>query len=361
MQVNLISSTIVAIQNYIKGAGGLFVACAMVCLFSTHDAIAYETSNTVDRMTAPSGLQNPTYIITRQQIELSGRRTFGDLFDETIFSGTIYLDGRLSLYSVSSIPLVAIERIEVWAGSPSVSLNNQATSNTVNIVLRDQFHEGAVQLSAERPTTKGADTDQLNLVWGGELENGTVFMAAEHFKREQIRYSDREFLKARWEPSGSFGDTRGVSIGGNTAFAEVGGNNIARAVGDCDPEVYTGILDDPGGIDGTGCGFPWANIAWFTVKSQRNSYLVNTRSSLDDDRSFTLDARVSDGSNFDRSAPAVDEFDVTLCPQMWPAISGSLKNVSLFHRFVANGNREDSEDLESLNSVLHLIAKSPTT
>ncbi len=340
MQVNLISSTIVAIQNYMKVAGALFVASAMVCLFSSHDAIAYESSNTVDRMTAPSGLQKPTYIITRQQIELSGRRTFGDLFDETIFSGTIYLDGRLSLYSVSSIPLVAIERIEVWAGSPSVSLNNQATSNTVNIVLRDQFHEGAVQLSAERPTTKGADTDQLNLVWGGELENGTIFMAAEHFKREQIQYSDREFLKAKWTPGGTFADTRGVSLGGNTAFA----NNTARAVGSCDPEVYTGILNEPGGITGaTGCGFPWANIAWFTVKSQRNSYLVNTRSSLDDDRSFTLDARISDGSNFDRSAPAVDEFDVTLPANVATSI-GLPRDVSLFHRFVANGNREDSED-----------------
>ena len=42
------------------------------------------------------------------------------------------------------------------------------------------------------------------------------------------------FSEAKWEPSGSFADTRGVSIGGNTAFAEVGGNNIARAVGDCE-------------------------------------------------------------------------------------------------------------------------------
>ena len=234
MQVNPISSMVVAMQNYLKLAGPLFVTFVMVWLVSSHNAIAFETPNAVDSMTARSGLENPTYIITRQQIELSGRRTFGDLFGETIFSGTTYLDGRLSLYSVSSIPLVAIERIEVWIGSPSVSLNNQATGGTVNIVLRDQFHGSAVQLSAERPTTKGADADQLNLVWGGELENGTIFMAAEHFKREQIRYSDREFLSAKWEPGGSFADTRGVSIGGNTAFAEVGGNDIARAVGDCD-------------------------------------------------------------------------------------------------------------------------------
>ena len=349
MQVNPISS-LVAMQNYVKLAGPLFVTFVMVWLVSSHNAIAFETPNAVDSMTAPSGLENPTYIITRQQIELSGRRTFGDLFGETIFSGTTYLDGRLTLYSVSSIPLVAIERIEVWIGSPSVSLNNQATGGTVNIVLRDQFHAGTVQLSAERPTTKGADTDQLNIFWGGELENGTIFMAAEHFKREQIQYSDRDFLKSKWTPGGKFADTRGVSLGGNTAFA----NNTARAVGSCDPEVYTGILNEPGGTVGaTGCGFPWANIAWLTDKSQRNSYLVNTRSSLDDDRIFTLNARVSDGSNFGRSAPAVDEFDVTLPANVATSI-GLPRDVSLFHRFVANGNREDSEDFREFEFSIAL-------
>ena len=349
MQVNPISSIVVAMQNYMKVAGPLLVACTMVWLISSHSAIAYETPNTLDRTTARSGLQNPTYIITRQQIELSGRRTFGDLFGETIFSGTTYLDGRLSLYSVSSIPLVAIERIEVWVGSPSVSLNNQATGGTVNIVLRDQFHVGTVQLNAERPTTKGADADQLNLVWGSELENGTIFMAAEHFKREQIQYSDRDFLKSKWEPDGSFNDSRGVSLGGNTAFPQEGNAYVSVAIGDCDTDVYTGVLtfENSQMQEGTVCGFPWANIAWFTVKSQRNSFLVNTRSSLDDDRSFTLDVRVSDGSNFDRAAPAVDEFDVTL-PQSLATSLSIDREASVFHRFVANGNREDSEDFREI-------------
>ena len=350
MQVSPISKIVVAMQNHMKLAGPLFVAFAMVWLFSSHNAVAYESSNTIDRMTARSGLQNPTYIITRQQIELSGRRTFGDLWSESIFFGTIswsktYLDGRLTLYSVSSIPLVAIERIEVWLGSPSVNLNNQATGGTVNIVLKDQFHGGAVQLNAERPTTKGADADQFNLVWGSELENGNVFIAAEHFKREQIRHSDRDYLKAKWESGGSFNDTRGVSLGGNTAFPQEGNAYVSVAIGDCDTEVYTGVLTlvDSDMQEGTVCGFPWANIAWFTVKSQRNSFLVNTRSSLDDNRSFTLDARVSDGSNFDRSAPAVDEFDVTLPQSLADSLSID-REASVFHRFVANGNREDSED-----------------
>ena len=330
----------------------------MVWLFSPHNAIAHETSNPTAKITAQSGLQNPTYIITRQQIDLSGRRTFGDLWNETIFSGTIswsriYLDGRHTLYAVSAIPLVAIERVEIWIGSPSVALDNQATGGTVNIVLRDQFQGGAVQLSAERPTTKGADADQFSLVWGSELENGNIFMAAEHIKREQIRYSDREFLKAKWEVGGSFQDASGVSIGGNTAFAEVGGNQIARAIGDCDPEVYTGLLNEPGGIEGTGCGFPWANIAWFTLKSERNNFLVNARQILDDDRTFALDARVSDGSYFNRSAPAVDEFDVTL-PESLATSLGLPQDVSLFHRFVANGNREDSNDFREFEFSIGL-------
>ncbi len=349
-----------AMKINIKLAGPLLVACAMVWFFSSHKAIAYETASTLDGMTARSGLQNPTYIITRQQIELSGRRTFGDLWSESIFSGTIswsrtYLDGRLTLYSVSSIPLVAIERIEVWLGSPSVILNNQATSGTVNIVLKDQLHGGAVQLNAERPTTKGADADQFNLVWGSELDNGTIFMAAEHFKREQIRYSDREFLKAKWTPGGTFADTRGVSLGGNTAFPLQGNAYVSVAIGDCDTEVYTGVLTlvDSQMQEGTICGFPWANIAWFTEKSQRNSFLVNTSSALDDDRLFSLNARVSDGSNFDRSAPAVDEFDVTL-PQNLANSLNIDRAVSLFHRFVANGNREDSEDFQEFEFSIAL-------
>lgn len=340
-------------QMNVKFTYLLGMSLALVWLFFAPPTSANKSLNATDGIILQSGLQKPTYIITRQQIEQSGHRTFGDLFRELIFSGTVYLDGRRSLYSTSSIPLVAIERIEVWLGSPSVTLNNQATGGTVNIVLRDQFHGGAVQLSTERPVTKGADADQLNLVWGDEVENGSVFMAAEHFKREQIRFSDREFLRAKWTPGGSFADTRGVSIGGNTAFAEVGGSNIARAVGSCDPEVYTGILDEPGGIDGTGCGFPWANIAWLTVKSERSSYLISTRHSLDDDRTFTLDTRVSDGSNFDRSAPAVDEFDATL-PANVATDLGLPQNVSLFHRFVANGNREDSNDFSEFEFSIGL-------
>ena len=82
------------------------------------------------------------------------------------------------------------------------------------------------------------------------------------FKRREILDADRDFGRARWTPGGSFADTTAVCAGGNAVFIPVGGSAIAHPISDCRGGAYTGVLTEPLGYPGTGCGVAYADVSW---------------------------------------------------------------------------------------------------
>ena len=326
---------------------------------------------------------HPVAVIDRQDIELSGMTSVWDLLQtrsdynsfglhRPLVLGNDYavflVNGRripsptLS-WALESLPISAVERIEILSDSAAALHGGQAIGGAVNIVLRRDLDGVELQGSLARPGRRGGDAEHASAVWGGAVGRGKVTFGMDSFRRQEIRRADLDYSRASWTPGGSFADASGVSVAGNTVFipTEEGGS-IARAIGECSDSAYTGVLTQPLGMSGTGCGFAYADSAWLFSPEhvQREGLFVNLDHPLGDDGDLYVDARFARTETASRQAPAADTFSFmppealrqTLLAD--PDIDSLPETLRVSHRFVGHGNRDWGWDIDEHDLALGL-------
>ena len=77
-----------------------------------------------------------------------------------------------------------------------------------------------------------------------------------------------DFSRGAWTEGGAFADASGVSVFGNTLFIETDDGTVARPLGACTGNGYTGVLANPGGKPGTGCGYSYGDVGWETPRRE---------------------------------------------------------------------------------------------
>ena len=95
---------------------------------------------------------------------------------------------------VSTIPLSAVERIEILTDGASAIYGADAVAGVVNIILRRNFEgmESAVQYAA---ADDGAvDEHRLSHTMGGRWSSGNVLVTTEYYNRSEFDVADREFI-----------------------------------------------------------------------------------------------------------------------------------------------------------------------
>ena len=145
-----------------------------------------------------------------------------------------------------------------------------------------------------------------------------------------------------------------VSVGGNTLFIRTtDGRSIARPLGDCRGGAYTGVLTEPYGISGTGCGFAYADIAWSWERQDRESLFLNLDHPLGEDSDMYVDLRLAQTDVVaPRFAPSVGTFSFTPSETLRrellrdPAIDALPDTLDVAHRFIGHGNRDWRTDQE---------------
>ncbi len=175
----------------------------------------------------------------RTAVLINGRRVPGNPF-----TGASSVD-------LNSIPLTAVRRIEILTDSASAVYGADAIGGVINFIMRDDYDGAEVQIGMTRPKAKGADEEQVKFLFGSSSERGKVLASAEYYRRKAIFDGDRDYSSVQVNGTG-FGDTVGISVGGNTGFPL--NFSTAYPIGDCDPSVYAGVFTDPFGIPGLGCG-----------------------------------------------------------------------------------------------------------
>jgi len=318
----------------------------------------------------------PVTVISRQDIELSGQENVADLLRNTVFnsfgsfrerSGTSF--GQIALVNLrglgadrtavlvnglrqpgspftggpaanlNSIPVNAIERIEILTDSASAIYGADAIGGAINIVLRTDYEGAEVSLFSAQPTRDGGDEFAGNIVLGGSGDSGNYVFTAEWFDRDPIFDRDRAYSAAQFGPGDGLGvDTVGVSQFGNTAFFLSGPNAGGyRAVGDCDESVFAGVFDYPPFPGDTACGFPYADISAQTGGIKRFGSFLSAEYELSNDHSLYFRNTFSRVDSFGRYAPVAGLF---LINGDNPANSFN-EDIFLLHRFVAHGPRDD--------------------
>lgn len=293
----------------------------------------------------------------RTAVLINGRRVPGNPF-----TGTSAVD-------VNSIPLSAVERIEILTDSASAVYGADAIGGVINFIMKDDYEGAEISLSTTNPSAEGAEEERAQFTFGAAGDRGKVIASVEYYKRDPIFDGDRDYSKASVNGP-TFGDTVGVSVGGNTGFVP-GFPSNPFAIGDCPTDLYAGKLQNPFGVPGEGCGYGYADISAQTGGVDRISTFVDASYEINEDMTVYMESRYSRIESFGRYAPAVGFFFVDegtrLANNLDPILvgdqiaaadrngTGSLEpgeGFFAFHRFVGHGPRDDVTDRHEFDFVL---------
>ena len=294
-------------------------------------------------------------VIDSEDIESFGVRSFDELWQRLVFSAVavkteFFINGRPTVVNSDSIPVSAIERIEILNGGGSAYYGAEATGGAVNIILKSNFEGSEYQTYINRPSLKGNDIDNFSLIWGSNEDGNSIMLGFDYFSNEEIRDKDRFFSKSVWKEGGSFADTQAVSVLGNTVIAS--DFSDATSIGNCATDIYTGVLIEPFNISGgEGCGFPYAEYSWLSSNLKRSAAFFGFSTPGSDSSEIYADLRASKIDSRIVAAPATDLFEVEA--SSIPGVESSFGNpVTVGHRFIANGNRTDDTQYSELDLAL---------
>ncbi len=175
---------------------------------------------------------------------------------------------------LNSIPMAAVERVEVLKDGASAIYGTDAIGGVINFILRTNYEGLEAQAFTDITEAGGGNIHRVSVTGGfGDLESKgfNVLLAASHSRNEALRGNQRDFVNTFQPDRGVSVDTRGSPsanvFGVNAALY---GPTLIPAAGvkinPSDTVAYSGIslLDLPGGagctsIDGMG---PYDEKLW---------------------------------------------------------------------------------------------------
>jgi len=333
----------------------------------------------------------PITVISREDIERSGQPSVADVLRSTTYNSfgeyrevsgnnfagqalvglkglgatrtLILLNGRRLPRSpvtvdqgidLNTIPLEAVDRIEILTDSASAIYGSDAIGGVINIILRDDFEGVQMSLSAGRPSQEGADTQGASAVFGSTTGRGSFIVAVESYKKDMIFSRDRPYSAPNFGDGVNLGTTEGISPFGNTLLDFFGPIGTDRADPNCDSVVdsagnklFAGIYNDG---PNQSCAYAYAAVSGETQDISRNSVFINAAYEITPDVTAIYTGTYSQLEAFGRYAAAVGGFfiDLDIIPNLDPAWQdlqgidavGSYDAV-LGHRFVGLGPRDD--------------------
>ena len=209
---------------------------------------------------------------------------------------------------LNTIPMSAVDRIEVLTDSASAIYGADAIGGVINVIMRDDFNGAEISLGRDEPSRDDAYTNRMSVTLGQSTDQGHIMFSADYYKRDPIFDADRDYSKVNVMPGPDGSrprhdvDTVGVSAGGNTAFDPA--FNESFAVGDCPEGTYVRARD-AFGTSGEVCGFGYANRSMQTGGLERWSTYLDATFNINDDHTLYLEGRTTKSDTFGRYAPAV--------------------------------------------------------
>ncbi|MFV8781542.1 TonB-dependent receptor plug domain-containing protein [Microbulbifer sp. SA54] len=258
-----------------------------------------------------------------------------------------------SAVDISTIPMAAVERVEILTDSASAVYGADAIGGVINIIMKKDWEGAELSLGATSPSRDNADGRSASFTLGTSSERGNVVFSAEYVKKSTIFDRDRWYSAPQINgTSGVNGlpidgsDVQGINGGGNSAFT-TDFTQALGGVGSCD---YAGLtpVANPYGVEGTGCGYAFANYSAASRGYERRSTFLSGEFDLNDDLSVFIENRFSNKSDKGVFAPAIGGFGFS---ESSPYNEFG-QDAILYHRFVAHGTRDDYGDSNEFDTTL---------
>jgi len=150
--------------------------------FTTSESGATSTSTPAGQAAASLRGLGPSSTLTL----INGRRV----------AASSFASGTQNFVDVNSIPLAAIERIEVLATGASAIYGADAVAGVINYILKNDYQGAELNLSYGNSFASSNDgKSNINLVMGTELVGGNLTVFADYYDREAFSAQDRSFTK----------------------------------------------------------------------------------------------------------------------------------------------------------------------
>jgi iron complex outermembrane receptor protein len=282
---------------------------------------------------------------------LNGRRAANYAFD----GGTVDLN---------TIPLAAIERVEILKDGASAIYGADAIAGVVNFILRKDFH--GIELTGYGAWTEhgGADSRLATATFGfGDLarDRFNAFATVSYQKEDALRASERPFSRTSYIPSEGISYLGPPTFPANIQVAPGSLVNPTLAAG-CAPPVSI-PTQDPFISTTPYCGYNMASAVNALPPVERVDMVA--RATLQVDASNQLFAEATYAHNqFTFTSPPVPVLDITTgAPVLYPAggpyypiefaaANGIAGDLDLFYRPVQLGPRTSGTDSKALRALV---------
>lgn len=148
--------------------------------FSTAESGATSTSTPAGQAAASLRGLGPSSTLTL----INGRR----------IAASSFAAGTQNFVDVNSIPLAAIERIEVLATGASAIYGADAVAGVINYILKKDYQGAEINISSGN-SFAGSDEGKsnINLMFGTELAGGQLTVFADHYDRNGFNAGNRKY------------------------------------------------------------------------------------------------------------------------------------------------------------------------
>lgn len=326
----------------------------------------------------------PVTVISREQIESSGQTSVAELMRETTFSSfgnfkpqsgssgqaladidlrglgsnrtLVLMDGRRiskapfsgQSQDLNSIPLAAVERIEILSDGASAIYGSDAIGGVVNIITRKNFNGVQITYGEGNPDVVGGDTKEFSLLWGASGSKGRMFAG--------ISSNDRGMIFTRNQIGGG---TQGVSSYGNNyrrISNTTGGPTGAfvRVPGfACNSDLFWVT-------SGNTCSFDFNQVAANEAAVNNKSAFANGDFNINEQWQTYMSGSMTKVGTFGRYAPTPVQVFLDPSSPAYQAITAATPGLaaasplglSLRHRMAAAGPRDTSTDATVTSGLL---------
>lgn len=355
----------------------LFAAMAGASLLAADFAIAQQettvtvTGSRLKRVDSEGAM--PVTVISREQIDTSGATSVAEVIRSVTFAAAgnfrpqsgssaqswasvdlkglgsgrtlVLIDGRRapkapmvgSASDMNSIPLGAIERIEILTDGASAIYGSDAIGGVVNIITRKDFEGFQIMAGFTNPSNDGGERREASLLFGTSGKNGRVMGG--------MSFNGRGMVFTRQRP---WGVTPGVSSYGNNYYNSAIPGVIKAVPGGCtDTNFYLTA-------SGT-CSFNFNAVAADEASIKNTALFTKGEYKINENWKMYGNASITRVESFGRYAPVPGLVTLdgdspnNIASQLAPSLAG--KSVYLLHRFAAAGNRDTTTD----NNVYDLL------
>jgi iron complex outermembrane receptor protein len=302
----------------------------------------------------------PVTVIKREELEASGAITVAEFMRSVTFASAgnlrpqsgssaqqvsdislrglgsdrtlVLLDGRrlpkspflATSADLNTVPMAAVERIEILTDGASAIYGSDAVAGVVNIITRKDFDGVAVMAGYTNPDVDGGNRNEASAILGVNGEKGRIIAG--------VGMTDRGIVWTRDLP---WGQTRGVSSYGNnyrgpagfTALGNLRGNPATGCTDFGDPNFYLTTA-------GT-CSYNFNAIAADEAQVETLAIFARGEYRITADWNAYLWASNSNTQSFGRYAPTPAQLTVQPGPNNPTAAA-----ITVRHRTAAAGNRD---------------------